>query len=60
MSAGFTNQASCRHDLIAFGKAIPECDATDGVLRDQGMEEGKLRKVDSHEVGDAVSNQDSY
>jgi hypothetical protein len=25
-----------RHDLIAFGKAIPDCDATDGILRDDG------------------------
>lgn len=25
-----------RHDLIAFGKAIPGCDETDGILRDEG------------------------
>lgn len=23
-----------RHELIAFGKAIPSCDSTDGILRD--------------------------
>ena len=26
-----------RHDLIAFGKVIPDCDVKDGVTRDETM-----------------------
>jgi hypothetical protein len=47
-----------RHDLIAFGKAIPGCDAMDGILRTESLKEEQLRKVDSHGAGDALLNKD--